>query len=286
MSYKHVGIFVVSVAIGCASAGSDDGGACEDNGLVGCPCIAGGLCLAGLVCDAGVCLPPGGGEEDPGETGMDGDDGKPIADMGAEDDTGPTMGSCEGLCGSQGSGECWCDPSCIGLGDCCDDYAQACPGQCLSNGDCASDEVCSAGSQSCESAYGWTYDVWLSYWADYADVCWDVGECAAPDPFYSIVLGGQVVFVSAVNDDTLIAEWYDPASILIDGSTTLYFSMEDEDISVHDWILDWGELNGQGVFTAPSLETLHRGYVVEDCWEAPLAAGTGCYELEIRFVAQ
>ncbi len=289
MSRKHVGVFVVSVMVGCADGGSEDGGACRDNGTVGCPCVAGGLCLAGLVCNAGVCLPPGGGEEDQGETGdsggMDGDDGKPIADMGAEEDSGSAMGSCEGACGGQGSGDCYCDPSCVGLGDCCEDYAEACPGQCLSNSDCAADEVCSASSQNCESAYGWTYEVWISYWADYGDVCWDAGDCVGADPFYSIVLGGQLVFVSDVVDDSGIAEWYEGGVMVIDASTTLYITMEDEDISVHDWILDWGELNGQGGFTAPTVQTLHQGYVVEDCWQSPHAAGTGCYELEVRFVA-
>ena len=156
----------------------------------------------------------------------------------------------------------------------------------MSNADCAADEVCSASSQSCESAYGWAYDVWVSYWADQADVCWDGDSCTGADPFYEIVLGGQTVFTSSVVDDTGVASWSTPASLVLDGTATLFIKMWDEDISIHDWILDWGELNGQGVFAAPSVATLHAGYVLEECWEAPNAAGSGCYELEIRFVAQ
>lgn len=264
---------------------------CTDNGLAGCPCIAGGLCVQGLICYEGVCLPPGGGDDGGDEASdMDGDDGKPIPDMGGggdgESESGEPAGSCVGACGGQGSGDCWCDPSCLGFGDCCEDYEEACPGQCLSNSDCASDEVCSASMQTCESAYGWSYDVWVSRWADLADVCWDVGGCASPDPFYQILLGGQSVFVSTAVDDSLVAEWSEPASLVIDGSATLYVRMWDEDISDHDWILDWGELNGQGVFAAPSVDTLHQGFVSEGCWESPWAAGEGCYELDIRFVAQ
>jgi hypothetical protein len=274
-----------SILLACAgSAGDGDGGGvCPDNGVAGCPCIDGGLCLLGLVCYDGLCLPPGG---EPGETGTDAGSGKPIVDMGGGDESGMPGGSCEGTCGGQGSGDCWCDPSCVGLGDCCEDYEQACPGQCLSNTDCAADEVCSSSLQTCEGAYGWTYGVWVSSWSDYADVCWDVGDCAGPDPFYSLVLGGQTLFVSTSQADTLMAMWSEPAVMQIDGTATLFVRMWDEDISDHDWILDWGELDQQGVFVAPSTATLHQGYVIEECWEAPYAAGSGCYEIELRFVAQ
>lgn len=35
-------------------------------------------------------------------------------------------GSCEGACGGQGAGTCWCDDQCIDYGDCCGDYETIC----------------------------------------------------------------------------------------------------------------------------------------------------------------
>ncbi len=38
----------------------------------------------------------------------------------------PGADSCEGHCGSQSAGACWCDDACEGYGDCCEDYVEQC----------------------------------------------------------------------------------------------------------------------------------------------------------------
>uniref|UniRef100_A0ABM0MJC9 Proteoglycan 4-like n=1 Tax=Saccoglossus kowalevskii TaxID=10224 RepID=A0ABM0MJC9_SACKO len=35
-------------------------------------------------------------------------------------------GSCDGSCGSKGSGDCWCDLQCAANYDCCGDYLTYC----------------------------------------------------------------------------------------------------------------------------------------------------------------
>jgi hypothetical protein len=35
--------------------------------------------------------------------------------------------SCDGQCGGQAPGGCFCDDLCTGYGDCCSDFASACP---------------------------------------------------------------------------------------------------------------------------------------------------------------
>jgi len=37
-------------------------------------------------------------------------------------------GSCEGSCGTYSADGCYCDPACVGWGDCCEDFAQVCEG--------------------------------------------------------------------------------------------------------------------------------------------------------------
>ena len=40
---------------------------------------------------------------------------------------GPGPLTCQGHCGKQAPSGCWCDPSCKSKGDCCPDFAAACP---------------------------------------------------------------------------------------------------------------------------------------------------------------
>ena len=37
-------------------------------------------------------------------------------------------GSCYDECGYN-DGTCWCDAGCVNIGDCCEDFAETCPGQ-------------------------------------------------------------------------------------------------------------------------------------------------------------
>lgn len=39
-------------------------------------------------------------------------------------------GTCEGYCGYQSAGECWCDANCPYMGDCCADFCEYCPSAC------------------------------------------------------------------------------------------------------------------------------------------------------------
>lgn len=34
--------------------------------------------------------------------------------------------SCEGFCGGEAPGGCWCDARCVNIGDCCADFADVC----------------------------------------------------------------------------------------------------------------------------------------------------------------
>lgn len=292
-------LLIVAFAFGatlaaCNEDGGADAGDCE-SGLQGCACISGGLCVAGLFCEEGICQPEPGADtqsnDEAVDDDVDGDDGKPIPDQGdgdtseSESEGGTSDGTCVDHCGGVGSdGVCYCDTSCMDLGDCCPDYASACPGQCLSNSDCAPDEVCSSSGQTCLPAYGTFYRIWVEEWTDLADVCWDADSCADADPFYSINLGGFYEFTSVSFADTGTATWWsDPASLQIDGNQSLYIYMEDEDISIHDWILTWGPKNGQGQYIAPPVGMLHDGFAYDDCWEG---AGEGCYVVHVRFVAE
>lgn len=81
-------------------------------------------------------------------------------------------GSCENSCGGRSnSGSCWCNPSCVTYGDCCDDYAPECLGETCEN---------SCGGQSN------TGTCWCnSSCTNYGDCCQDyVSECqGSSDPF-------------------------------------------------------------------------------------------------------
>lgn len=67
--------------------------------------------------------------------------------------------SCQGICGEQSTGGCWCDDQCEGYGDCCNDYVAECFGP-VGCGD--SGEFC--GGQSPDGC-----------WCD--DKCQGFGDC-------------------------------------------------------------------------------------------------------------
>lgn len=256
-------------------------GMCEDNGIEDCPCIDGQLCVAGLLCIDGYCQPELGDE-----SGTDGDDGKPPPDMpaGDGDGDGDGDGTCQGSCGGLSSdGECWCDPTCVSFGDCCADYEAACPGQCLVNDDCADHEVCSAGSFSCVPAYGHSYRVLVTKWCDYADVCWDVDECWA-DVYYVINQAGQSIFASSTKDDAQnCVGWSNEKVVTITDDQVFFVQFYDEDgIGSPDPTNYWCDKNGQNQCWVVTEDTLHEGSV-SGCLPG---AGTGCYEVEIRFTAE
>ena len=166
---------------GCdpANGGADCGGFCEDAPAQEL-CLNDDACNAGEVCDMSVCLsncPDGmicpavcwgecveseqqfcggfAGIECPeGQVCVDNpnDDCDPAnggADCGGfcEDAPEPDPNSCEGSCGEQAAGGCWCDDLCSVYGDCCDDVEVACNG-----GTECGDEVCSA-NEACVTNY-------------------------------------------------------------------------------------------------------------------------------------
>jgi hypothetical protein len=62
-----------------------------------------------------------------------------------------TAYSCNGFCGGQAPGGCWCDDQCALYGDCCPDKATACDTQsgCKTDADCAADQFCKLGDGQC-----------------------------------------------------------------------------------------------------------------------------------------
>ena len=56
-------------------------------------------------------------------------------------------GSCVGACGADSEDGCYCDPSCIGWGDCCEDFAQVCPGEAAGEWTC--DTPCTVAGDNC-----------------------------------------------------------------------------------------------------------------------------------------
>lgn len=78
----------------------------------------GSLALAPLACSGA------GGESDgAGGSGGGGERGP----IGKADNTGHCVTATQSFCGAQSDGNCWCDGQCSSFGDCCEDYATACP---------------------------------------------------------------------------------------------------------------------------------------------------------------
>lgn len=83
----------------------------------------------------GMAIAPGcGPDDDPGKTRpqttrpskADGVDGGVVALYAAPFPGDPN--SCEGSCGAQAPGGCYCDDECFAYGDCCEDKAEQCDG--------------------------------------------------------------------------------------------------------------------------------------------------------------
>ena len=85
-------------------------------------------------------------------------------------DDPPNPLSCEGTCGFEAPGGCWCDEACINFGDCCDDACDLCEldnceDSCFGNcgsaapGGCWCDEACLDFNDCCDDA------------CDYCDHC-------------------------------------------------------------------------------------------------------------------
>ncbi|MDA8021115.1 MAG: trypsin-like peptidase domain-containing protein [Thermoanaerobaculia bacterium] len=73
--------------------------------------------------------------------------------------TSPPQNSCQGRCGGQAPGGCWCDDQCTGFGDCCSDFNQVCasPNSCVGNcggqapGGCWCDAQCEGFGDCCSN---------------------------------------------------------------------------------------------------------------------------------------
>ena len=138
---------------GCDAGEVCDMSVCHSNcpdGMI-CPAVCWGECVesdlqfcggfAGIECPEGqVCVDNPNDDCDPANGG---------ADCGGfcEDAPEPDPNSCEGSCGEQAAGGCWCDDLCSVYGDCCDDVEVACNG-----GTECGDEVCSA-NEACVTNY-------------------------------------------------------------------------------------------------------------------------------------
>jgi len=76
--------------------------------------------------------------------------------------TGGGSKTCQGKCGGQGTGGCWCDPACKQYGDCCPDYdqicqvAKTCQGKCGGQGvgGCWCDAACKNYGDCCPDYEG------------------------------------------------------------------------------------------------------------------------------------
>ena len=87
-------------------------------------------------------------------------------------DYAPDAGAmtCQGKCGGQGSGGCWCDAKCLANNDCCPDFANHCGGG----------SQCGGGVSSCGGKCGGkaASGCWCdSQCAKYGDCCKDINYC-------------------------------------------------------------------------------------------------------------
>lgn len=96
------------------------------------PAFCGGI--AGIQCpDGQTCIDNPDDGCDPANGG---------ADCGGICVDEPDPNSCEGSCGGQAAGGCWCDDACAGYGDCCEDIDAVCSGTPCGDEVCGGDEVC------------------------------------------------------------------------------------------------------------------------------------------------
>ena len=163
----------------CAGCTPDcDGKACGPDGCGGScgDCVAGEMCYPDGTC--AVCTPDCDGKVC-GSDGCEGTCGDCLegescmADGSACVVGGPD--SCAGLCGGQAESGCWCDATCFGYGDCCEDICDFCAddfpaiepdgcGECIPDcegmvcgsdgcggtcGECAENSVCSDTGDAC-----------------------------------------------------------------------------------------------------------------------------------------
>jgi hypothetical protein len=131
--------------------------------------------------DGSEPIPAGGGDPmDGATTGMDGGGGETGGDPTAGDPMDPTAGdpmdpmdpsagggSCFGVCGEQ-AGDCWCDDTCTTNGDCCADFAAACPSG--GDGGGGGDGAADGGGPTSTSCVGACGDISV-------DGCWCDADC-------------------------------------------------------------------------------------------------------------
>ncbi len=87
--------------------------------LLGC-CVAMGMSLT-VGCDEPI-------EGEPADQAADERGRGDVEDADADDVEFRADGSCQGVCGGQAPGGCWCDSQCAQYGDCCADKVQICDG--------------------------------------------------------------------------------------------------------------------------------------------------------------
>lgn len=77
-----------------------------------CPEIFAPVCGCDAVTYGNACVAAGAGVS--------------VQSEGPCDDPEPSPETCEGACGGQSAGECWCDDLCESFGDCCEDKDEVC----------------------------------------------------------------------------------------------------------------------------------------------------------------
>jgi hypothetical protein len=99
--------------------------------------------------------------------------------------TGSDPFSCDGYCGGQAPGECWCDEACGSFGDCCDDVCDECPD--LEFCDPGIDPYTCDGYCGGQAPGGCWCDEWCCEFSDCCDDQFSVCSKCDPDPadFYS-----------------------------------------------------------------------------------------------------
>lgn len=157
-----------------------------------------------------------------------------------QEDRGPIgkadmVGSCQGHCGGKSEGNCWCDDSCTGYGDCCADVDI-----------CTSDPICGDEGHEYNYAFSESDHGWKEIFADYPEG-WETQMELEADykqsPEYTE--SGMALFISGYNNSDDVFMGYKK---LVEGlkPNTLY------ELSIHIELLSKYEWGSYGIGGSPA----------------------------------
>ncbi|MCA9593632.1 MAG: hypothetical protein KC776_09990 [Myxococcales bacterium] len=155
----------------CGGASADKSCACDAQ------CAAAGDCCADY---ESVCAAPpaaSGGAGGAGGTGGESAGGASGGSAGQPGSGGaptlPENGSCQGMCGGAAPDQsCWCDAACTDYGDCCGDFAAACPAGGVGPNTGCTPALCQSGMPAYENGSECYCDA----------ACTDYGDCCSNKP--------------------------------------------------------------------------------------------------------